>query len=389
MNIAIIDADLIGRRGHRFPNLVCMKLSAYYKELGNNTRLITEYDKNILSQYEKIFLSKVFTDTEVPKWVLELDNIEYGGTGFFYDKAPHLPYEIEHHMPDYHLYDDWVNEMLSLEHPRKEGKPKYKRDHFKYYLDYSIGFTTRGCFRKCGFCVNKNYNRVNLHSPLSEFLDDTRPKICLLDDNVLGCKDWRSIFESLQETGKPFQYKQGLDERLLNDEKVMYLKNSKYDGDYIFAFDNIDDKDIVIKKAEILRKHFNTKGQKIKFYVLCAYDKNDKYDEEFWKQDIKDTFERMFILAKYNFKPYVMRYEKYKESPYHGVYTTLSRWCNPSFFFNRSFEEFCIKDDGYNGGKKQSAVYRYYEQMNNDEFREYITVRPRDLVDQSYNTYEQ
>jgi hypothetical protein len=81
-----------------------------------------------------------------------------------------------------------------------------------------------------------------------------------------------------------------------------------------------------------------------------------------------------------------MRYEKYKESPYHGVYTTLSRWCNPSFFFNRSFEEFCIKDDGYNGGKKQSAVYRYYEQMNNDEFRDYITIRPRDLFNESYNT---
>ncbi|HRR49597.1 MAG TPA: hypothetical protein P5293_06565, partial [Bacteroidales bacterium] len=35
-------------------------------------------------------------------------NVQYGGTGFFFDKAEPLPYEIEHHMPDYHLYDDWV-----------------------------------------------------------------------------------------------------------------------------------------------------------------------------------------------------------------------------------------------------------------------------------------
>ena len=34
MNIAIIDADLIGRAKHRFPNLACMKLSAYYKAQG-------------------------------------------------------------------------------------------------------------------------------------------------------------------------------------------------------------------------------------------------------------------------------------------------------------------------------------------------------------------
>ena len=31
MNIAVIDADLIGRKRHRFPNLVCMKLSGYHK----------------------------------------------------------------------------------------------------------------------------------------------------------------------------------------------------------------------------------------------------------------------------------------------------------------------------------------------------------------------
>ncbi len=32
MKVAIIDADLLGRQNHRFPNLVCEKLSAYWKE---------------------------------------------------------------------------------------------------------------------------------------------------------------------------------------------------------------------------------------------------------------------------------------------------------------------------------------------------------------------
>lgn len=31
MRVAIIDADLIGRKKHRFPNLACIKLSAYHK----------------------------------------------------------------------------------------------------------------------------------------------------------------------------------------------------------------------------------------------------------------------------------------------------------------------------------------------------------------------
>ena len=32
VKVAIIDADLLGRTKHRFPNLVCEKLSAYWKE---------------------------------------------------------------------------------------------------------------------------------------------------------------------------------------------------------------------------------------------------------------------------------------------------------------------------------------------------------------------
>ena len=212
MKIAIIDADLVGRDKHRFPNLACMKLSGYYKELGAEVELKIDYED--LAVYDKVFISKVFTGTPIDGKILKLPNVEYGGTGFFYDKAPKLPDGIEHHMPDYHLYDEWVNEQIT------SGK---KRNDFKYYLDYSIGFTTRGCFRQCKFCVNRNYKRVSCHSPLNEFLDPSRKKICLLDDNILGSPCWRKIIEELQATGKPFQYKQGLDERLLTDEKCKVL----------------------------------------------------------------------------------------------------------------------------------------------------------------------
>ena len=89
MLIAIIDADLIGRKRHRFPNLVCMKLSGFYKEQGCDVHLKMDYSD--LTKYDKVFISKVFTDTPVPDEVLELPNVSYGGTGFFYDKAPKLP----------------------------------------------------------------------------------------------------------------------------------------------------------------------------------------------------------------------------------------------------------------------------------------------------------
>ena len=39
-NIAIIDADIVGKKKHRFPNLCCMKISAYHKKLGDTVVML-------------------------------------------------------------------------------------------------------------------------------------------------------------------------------------------------------------------------------------------------------------------------------------------------------------------------------------------------------------
>lgn len=87
-----------------------MKISGYHKGLGHDVMLKLDYEN--LASFDKIFISKVFTDTEVCEDVLKLSNVEYGGTGFFYDKAKSLSDEIEHSMPDYELYGDWIDEQL-------------------------------------------------------------------------------------------------------------------------------------------------------------------------------------------------------------------------------------------------------------------------------------
>jgi len=335
MKIAIIDADLIGRNRHRFPNLACMKMSGYYKEQGHDVCLLTDYRH--VDEYDKVFISKVFTDTPVPEWVLDRGNVKYGGTGFFFDTAPPLPDEIEHHMPDYHLYDDFINALI------RGGR---KRSEFGSYLDYSIGYTTRGCFRKCSFCVNRNYNRVFVHSPLEEFYDPERPKICLLDDNFFGCPQWLDIMKSLQATGKPFIFKQGLDERLLTEEKCEWLCSSKYDGQITFAFDNVADYRVIEKKLQMIRQYTS---KVLTFYVLVGFDRDDKWDDAFWRQDIEDAFRRIELLKRYHCLPYIMRYERYKDSPFRGMYVNLARWCNqPAMFKKLSLREFAAKNAEHN-----------------------------------------
>ena len=370
-NIAVIDADIIGKNKHRFPNICCMKISAYHKSIGDSVVLKTNYSD--LDVFDKVFISKVFTDTEVPgepddksgkncetivAWYsdnefLNQPNIEYGGTGFFYDKAPPLPDSIEHIMPDYHLYDDWV--YSAIEHGEK-------RDSFKYYLDYSIGFLTRHCFRGCYYCVNRNYKASINASPLCEFMDENRPKLCLLDDNFLSNPNWKELIKPVIQSGKKFQFKQGLDERLLTKDKILEISKWKYDGNMIFAFDNIEDKDTIVSKLNLIKSTVPNWKKELKFYVFCGCDKNGVYDEQFWHDDIRDLFNRIKILNSYEAKPYIMRFEKVYDTEYSSFYAAVAAWCNqPAIFRSFSFRMFCqcrgMRRGGYAKYKRDIQSY--------------------------------
>ena len=344
MKIGIIDADLLGRSKHRFPNLVCEKLSGYWNKQGAHTELLMSYD--CVEQYDRVYISKVFTDTPVPDWVLNdltrPSNVMIGGTGFYFDKAPNLPEEIEHHMPNYDLYNDFIEKDVARAKAEKEAdgkefKEKNYRATFREYTDYSIGFLTRGCFRKCGFCVNKKYDHVFQHSPLKEFFDPARKKICLLDDNFLGCPKWRDMLEELRATGRQFKFKQGLDERLLTDEKCELLFSSNYDGDFIFAFDNVREYDLIKSKLEMIRRHSDSNY--IKFYVLVGFESTDA-------QDIENAFKRIALLMDFGAIPYLMRYQSKDDSPwrhseYADMYIQMARWCNQQAVYKQtSFREF-------------------------------------------------
>lgn len=367
MKVGIIDADLIGREKHRFPNLACEKIAGYWKEKGAEVHLLLEYKWS--EDYDHIYISKVFTDTQVPEGVQESETVHLGGTGFYFDKAPNLPDEIEHHMPDYSLYDDWINQEIQKaeDEAKKSGKEFDKtafKKQFKEYTDCSIGFLTRGCFRKCAFCVNQKYDRVFEHSPLEEFFDPKRKKICLLDDNFFGYPNWRDLLLELQATNKRFKFKQGLDERLLTDEKCEMLFASRYDGDYTFAFDDIKDYELIHEKLKMIRRHQTKKS--IKFYVLTGFDGTDHID-------IENTFRRIALLLKYECLPYLMRFQNKNETPwrkskYSGMYITMARWCNqPSILKKMSFRFFCEANQELHKDKgTQCSSYKAMVEFENE-----------------------
>ena len=83
MKIGLIDVD-----GHNFPNLALMKISAWHKAQDDEVELFFGF-----SQYDKVYVSKVFIFTQNFNHLINAKEIIKGGTG--YDLKNKLPTEIE------------------------------------------------------------------------------------------------------------------------------------------------------------------------------------------------------------------------------------------------------------------------------------------------------
>lgn len=391
--IGLVDADLLCN-GTRHPNLALLKIAGYLRdndfvrkseatsEKVNTYELLTN-DSNFddLGTFDHIYVSVVFSFTydDPPALLSYLMNkrelkkkVHIGGTGdyanfsieqgfvdcrkadmerlpndkflnSFVNKSGTNGIDMRIQMPDYHLYDEYIAVMETV---------KASSTYFKDYKEYSIGFLTRGCFRQCPFCVNKLEKKVMQYSPLESFYDPSRKYIYLWDDNFLATphKGWKPMLEQLMATNKPFQFRQGLDERMIaqspdGEEMAQMLSKAKYHGDFIFAFDNWEDRPIIEKALKIWKHYCPNKGTK--FYLFCGF-KQTKKDFNLFYTDIEELFQRIKVLMSYGCVGYVMRHEDYHQAPISNFYVQIARWCNQQAFYKKlSFWEFCYRNQSY------------------------------------------
>lgn len=307
-NILMVDVDGLEGFKLKFKNLALLTLARHYHNLGHDV-------STTHSDPDKVFASCIFSQNKhrvggLKFWYPNAD-IQVGGSGINYDW---LPEEMQKLKPYYNLYPD---------------------------MDYSLGFTTRGCIRKCPFCVV--WKKEGKHRPwmhVSEFHEDRFKKVVLLDNNWTANKDW--FFDNsdwLIDRKIKVDATQGFDARIIDEEVASQVRRLKFRsgaGRVHLAWDNVKDESQVINGLNaLIQAGFHPKNNLV-VYVLVDFDST--FEEDLY---------RINTLKEMNISPFVMQYqpidETFQEKQNHFWTRYMARYVRPRIFWSQtcqSFEEY-------------------------------------------------
>lgn len=316
--VLLVDVD------SKIPNLALMKISSYYKSKGYNVELQKlgfdyypkKRDKIIINaeDFDEVFVSIIFSLNKNVVEIINNKEVKFGGTG--YDLSIKLSKEVEKEVCDYSIYP--------------ENKISY-------------GFLSRGCPNKCYFCqVPKKEGNIHKADDIDSIVKHNKVKF--LDNNILSYPGHKEILKEIIDKKIKCQFNQGLDIRLINEENAELLSKINYIGEYIFAFDQIENENLINKKLEIVKKYIK-KDWRLKFFIYC----HPNMDLQ------KDVLYRIKWCMKNKVLPYLMRDISCWDSKYNHFYIDLTAWCNqPAFFKKTSFQIFMQKRTNNKERRKRS-----------------------------------
>jgi len=290
MKVLLIDADQTD-----FPNLALMKISAYHKRKGDNVKLLGKGKP--FQNPDKVYISCVFPkNAPYARGIAKMFNcpVELGGSGI--SLKTKLPDEIEHILPDYSLYG----------------------------IQFSMGYTSRGCNRNCPWCiVPEKEGKIRNHASIDEFYVQRWKKLRLLDNNFLMSPRWYENLRELIARKIKVDFNQGLDIRLVDQEVAHLLAKCHFTDTKFkeprlrFSFDLPQIEHQVIKGIKHLLKA-GIKPQHLFFYVLTGY--NTTFEED---------YHRVKLLIDMGVLPFVMKYNERKDD---SKLNNLARWINKRYY---------------------------------------------------------
>jgi len=281
MKVGVIQVD------GKWANLALMKISTYHKNKSDSVHLNPPYA-------DKVYVSAIFAKNRAKALGLAQFHrslgaeVVTGGSGI--DLKTELPLTIENLIPDYELYG----------------------------LDYSMGFTSRGCPNNCEPCIVPRKEGMIREAPTNWIIHD-RAK--LLDNNFLASPKWKEKLKFFIDADIEICASQGLDIRRINDENSKLLTEVKSRNNqwtkrcYYFAFDYPELEPIIKEKLLILKNHGITPSQQL-YYVLCGFNTTHEQD-----------LHRVQWLHAQGCMAFVMKYHNHDD-----WLNRLANWCNGRYY---------------------------------------------------------
>lgn len=269
------------------PNLALMRLSAYHRSRGDSVTYTTDVRRGLFEpEYGRVYGSAVFQSSQIKVMQFEREwpGCIVGGTG--------TPYAMT------------VEELT--------GEDCHAVDYADQSIDYSMGFTQRGCRLSCEFCVvPSKEGKARPATPVSQiWRGDPHPRhLYLLDNDFFGNPHWRDVVAELNAGGFRVCLSQGINARKMSDAMVSAAASLDYRApDFktrrlYTAWDNGDDEAIFLRG---LRRLFDAgiKPDHVMVYVLVGY----------WPAEtMDDCLHRIATLRHYGVRPYPMPYKRTRE----------------------------------------------------------------------------
>jgi len=279
----------------KIPNLALRKYGGFFKEKGYDVF----YDPHKCINPDLVKISCIFKwNAPIGKGIATMFScpVELGGSGI--SGKVKLPEKVEHHMPDY------------------KG------------MDFSMGFTSRGCIRNCDFCdVWRNEGLFREHASIEEFWDPKHNKVVFFDNIFNASKLMEKKLKFCHDHELKVSITQGVDARLINRNQAKIISryfpyfNWKFNDVVLYtAWDRLNDEPLILRGIQNLIS-MGIPPRRIRVYMLVGFNTTIAEDQY--------RFDKLRTLGVY---PFIMPYDN-KPHP-------MKRWGQrPALFKKISYEK--------------------------------------------------
>ena len=267
------------------PNLALMKLAHWHRTKGDEVVFTRQIERDLFEPaYDVVYGSAIFkfSQANLMRFQHQWPGAIVGGTG-----TP---------------YTHTVEELIGAEY-----------EHYDYAdypeVDYSMGFTQRGCRLRCKFCeVPKKEGKARSANTIAEIWRGAPwpKKLHLLDNDFFGNPEWRDRVAEIRAGKFRVCLSQGINVRLIDQEAAGALasieyRDTKFQERRLYtAWDNLGDERIFFRGVDMLEAA-GVPAKHLMAYMLIGYDQAETWDR------IWHRFNRM---VERGIQPYPMVYDR-------------------------------------------------------------------------------